>query len=933
MIWQAAAAGEAWPPRDQETPPEGAPLTKRIEIRADTLRRALLGTDDSGEPFAGILREGSHIRLRGLSVRGELDLSFVGLPMGAVITDCDFRDGIVLENATARMLTFERCDMLHLLMTETSIENSLLITDCRIEGVVEGVEASIGGNLSLNSSTVLGRAEIVVGRRLYHKKRARSGPLDQGHAAREPLSTTCDFEGVKLGGSLFLERAKIVGPIDVSGGRIDGQIRLNEASVTWNDEVAKLERKHDLISDLRLFRAATLRLGRSLSFARNKLEGCVDIRDARIGGQLDFRDSSLKAKSAMSLKASSDLAVRFSDMVIDARGLRCERSFIMRRSRAEGVIRLDDASIQGRADLRGASLSLDARSADPRPVLSGIGVHVSRSLLLSDVISNACLSLPGALITGRVDASRSQITANMPDGIALTMAQASIGSSVTLDAAKTAGEIDFENGTISGVFSAKDLRVLPAPGERDPLDMMGLNLGRASIHGDVRAQVAEVNGTVELSGAQLGADLFLGGTFRYGDDRQRPLNGSEDNTLDGPTLRRRLAGGHAIRARGVRIEGSAYLGRDEVDQYADDIALDAFGRVSFRQARITNSFSIVGARVQTPFYTEAAFRSGETTSRLLERRRPPEQERESTLRWQTAIDLSLIEVGSAFAFEEARGICGHLNLRHAQVKVFRDDRTLWSMAAGAKKYREEKSVHRFGHLILDNFQYESLTYVSPPEELRDWLATQPPLHQARFNTRLQPWTHLSNVLYASGFELPARDIRFDREERRARSFPIRNIGDQIILIFQRLVGYGFRPWVGVVASLILVLIGGIVYTRAIEDGMVRVAEEEVAAIVEAAGGSRLPPDYPAFNPLLFSADRFIPFISFGQSDTWSVRSQPKAVVDRRIGMLDEGEDPLRSSSWKISLYKAFWVFQGLFGFMLTTLTGLAFAGFVQRRKD
>ncbi len=154
------------------------------------------------------------------------------------------------------------------------------------------------------------------------------------------------------------------------------------------------------------------------------------------------------------------------------------------------------------------------------------------------------------------------------------------------------------------------------------------------------------------------------------------------------------------------------------------------------------------------------------------------------------------------------------------------------------------------------------------------------------------------------------------------------------------VDFGYHPLWGIGWSLLVVFFGMLVYDAAHEDNGVRHAKEDVVVLAHRVREEDNVPNeirYEPFNPFMFSLDVFLPFMNFDQNNYWIMSAdRTRNVVPENLDNEKEdlfeimsvdlageiGRSPTYTRIW-------FWIQTGL-GWVLTTLTGLAFTGIVRR---
>ncbi|MGF1454328.1 MAG: hypothetical protein ACFB6R_03005 [Alphaproteobacteria bacterium] len=296
-----------------------------------------------------------------------------------------------------------------------------------------------------------------------------------------------------------------------------------------------------------------------------------------------------------------------------------------------------------------------------------------------------------------------------------------------------------------------------------------------------------------------------------------------------------------------------------------------------------------------------------------------------------------------------------------------------------------------GQLEIENFRYNRFVphreYIA--QDRVQWIKLQPrAMCNPNFNQ--QPWLEFAAAVKAIGDLQGARDIRRIFEKERTNWYFIRvwhlidlrinnTVGEgpsyrwwkwfavpfivsfrlillQIPAIIGRLVyailrfifgltvEYGYQPQRGLILSIFVVLYGAFVFNDAFDRGGLRHAKEDVVVLAR-----RIASDirYEPFNPLLYSLDVFLPFIKFSQDEYWIVASNRKNLTDVVPQNLEFKKEDVFFISYSADaltdipqIYQPFsstasatrlWYWtQTTIGWVLTTLTGLAFTGILRR---
>lgn len=210
-----------------------------------------------------------------------------------------------------------------------------------------------------------------------------------------------------------------------------------------------------------------------------------------------------------------------------------------------------------------------------------------------------------------------------------------------------------------------------------------------------------------------------------------------------------------------------------------------------------------------------------------------------------------------------------LNLRSTKVATFLDDIGSWPSP---------------DNLMLDGFRYERFHERAPVEAERrkDWLS-----RQRRHAFLPQPYEQLATVLRAMGHERDARFVMIEKNRERGRFTRFPRQAWWWYKLFGWLIGYGYRPQRAFALSVVLILLGTILFWGGYSCGLISPTTN--SAYEKDAGGAiplatkqkTINPDYPVFNPIAYSMESFLPLVKFDQSANW----QPNAnrIANLRIG--------------------------------------------------
>ena len=365
-------------------------------------------------------------------------------------------------------------------------------------------------------------------------------------------------------------------------------------------------------------------------------------------------------------------------------------------------------------------------------------------------------------------------------------------------------------------------------------------------------------------GAGLDADrlratggVFLRGEGKTGSPEHRPFVAMGEVRLLGAKL------GGSLACNGARLTAG------ETGMALNADGLEATGTVFLRGLEATGEVRLPGAKLGGDLDCNGA--------RLTAAKSPQTGERGKALNLQGA------RVTGVLFLRDGATVSGVLVLTEADIGTIVDDPGCWPKA---------------GDLVVDGCRYGAFVGGSPVDARRriDWLLLQPKSHLDS-DFRPQPWEECARVLRAMGHEADARAVLIEKEkrQRKARRDRLRrehlyedaawfSFWDALMGITTR---YGRQPLLAFawLAGLILLGLGVFEGARNAEalkpnDSIALRSAEWVDCVPGAerysGEGSQLAcfleqPEgrgYPAFNPLVYSADALLPIFDLGMQEYW-----------------------------------------------------------------
>ncbi|WP_344612396.1 hypothetical protein [Dactylosporangium salmoneum] len=491
-------------------------------------RRALLWAARRGAELrggaidAGLLREccltGERtvdprgIRLRGVRVRGRLDLAGVDVGFPLAFDGCAFDEAPDFTGGSVRALAITWAPRLPGLLADgLRVRGDLDLSGSRIAGTHPGAgsrsmaavwlrEARIGGRLLCLDTTIEangGRAlhadRVQIGGtlrllrgftadgevRLPGARIAGSVELVGAHIAPR-AGTAVELGEASIGGSLFVidhqfadgrapRRPRVAGPIVAGNATVAGRVVIRDADLAGDGEGPALV-------------APRLRVGGSvLVEGRCSVDGGLDLMYAGL--------TTLSVGAGCALAAPGRVAL---DLVgADVRShVTVERGTVV-----EGTVRVARARIRGDLSLRGVTL----RAPQPDGALvTAAGVTIEGSARLEGLsAAGGYLGFRGARIGNVFDATGASV--DNPGGPTVRLVQASVGGSVRLkDGFRSSGVVQLNRSTIEGRLNLCDGHfTCPGPSEENSHGHAVQAIG-ASVRGGLRLRWAAVEPSVDL---------------------------------------------------------------------------------------------------------------------------------------------------------------------------------------------------------------------------------------------------------------------------------------------------------------------------------------------------------------------------------------------------------------------------------------------------
>lgn len=404
-MWEAYRRGE-WC--------EGVP-----EVRGEAVRQLLL---TAPPPRSGYL---ARLRLRGVRIRGELDLSEAAVGGAVRLQRCRLDQAPRLDGAQVEALELDECRLPGLRAHSARTAREFKVTRCTANGTLDLRSLTVGTHLFLDGTKVrAGPGEAAID--------ARSVAVD------ESLSAT----GLDCAGTFYLTNARVQDLLILRGATIStarGNLQMSELTV-----------------------GGGLYMGRGFSCA-----GTVNLCGASIGASLELLDATLTGPGL----DAGDYALHLGCAQVGG-DIQAERGLVV-----DGPITLADTSIRGSIVLKGARLNHPAGTA-----LTAARAHVGGDLDCRDGLSaHGTLDLCDARIGGSLLLDGAELTAPGGDSDALSANGIDIGGVARLGRGLTAhGRIGISNATVRSYVSFHGA-ILDAAGAQEALVCRGTTAAQLSL--------------------------------------------------------------------------------------------------------------------------------------------------------------------------------------------------------------------------------------------------------------------------------------------------------------------------------------------------------------------------------------------------------------------------------------------------------------------
>lgn len=728
-----------------------------------------------------------------------------------------------------------------------------------------------------------------------------------------------------VGGPIKADRAFIETAFFLTTSTVTGLVRLRGASI--GEALAMDSSTIDNGSDTAIL-ADGLKLGGPWIMRATRVSGETRFAGARIGGGLLWEEAELKSPTT----------------ALNADGAICEGAWVLRRAKISGSMRLRGLSIKA-IDAQNISITAGGEA------FNGRGADVGSDLILDGARIAGGVLLGRARIGGELSARGAEIAGTGQEW-AIAGAGLIVNQGVNLAGAILTGGLSLAGARISQGIMANDVTI-QGPGRAIEADVLHLGgnwiMRNGKLKGSIRFAGAQIEGQVGFTACQIegGGDLAIradgaqiqGGWF-MGRAQIRGLVRLPAARL-GNEMRLRdtqitVTSGPAIFANGVRIARELVLDR----------GFRASGAIALDHAQVDGTIDLSGSQIVSAKLARGDAPHSSNYDPVLEER-------------YDELALSLVDaradrlVMPHAADDRARGI---IDLSRAHVGSYEDAAAAWPPPAhgkGSDKRGRTSDGRDVDYLVLDGFIYEHLENPAGqpgdgPRAKREqnaalmrtrWLEGQSATDLDR-HFKPQAWMQVARRLSAQGYHDEAREIAIARRRRQRRSVSsgrMQRLQNWLLDVFAL---YGFNPWRTVIWMIVMVLSFGAVWSLAAAGCAQRDCKDEQVFVMALKGNfgqndAKSEANYPAFAPIAYSFDVFVPFVDFGYEGHWRPRLSYRPLVEIPAPewlASGDGGAPRVTITAGVLLY-ILYVFEMILGLVLTSLAITGFTGMLNTEED
>ena len=724
-----------------------------------------------------------------------------------------------------------------------------------------------------------------------------------------------------LMGTVFADRCHVESALFLSACALDGGLRLRGATI--GEALAMDKVRANNPGDVAVL-ADGLHLGGPWILRGAEIIGELRLAGARVGGSLLWEEAKVSNGS----------------IAIAADGAVCDGAWVLRRANVTGPVRLRGMKVRA-IDAQLITITAGSEAFNAR------GAEIASDLVLDGATVKGQILLGRAQIAGEFSANGARVTAPAQSW-AMACPGIKVNQGIALANAKLQGGLMLAGARIGQAISASNIEIASEGRaiEADVIQLRGNWIMRgAQISGNVRFAGAQIDGqigftechiegggdlAIRADGANIRGGWFMGRARIKGLVRLPSACIGNEMRLRGTTIE--VQNGPALFANGARIARELSL----------DGGFTTKGGVVFDRAEIDGTLDFSESLIQSALLGRGSGPSGKVHDEIM------------AGRYDTTA-ISLVDarldrlVMPDTAEHRPQGI---VDLSRARVGSYEDAAIAWPPALRDRRARGRDANGRdVDHLVVDGFTYDHLEVPSgiPADQLARrpgrysaalmrtrWLEAQSS-DDLELHFKPQAWLQLSRRLSAQGYSDDARRVAIERRRRQRQSASTGKSARLQSWLLDVFALYGFNPWRTVLWSIGFVLVfGGLWWWAALGCGRDDCKDEQVYVMSlkgnygqdDAKSAER----YPAFSPLLYSVDVFLPFVDFGFKEHWKPNTNYLPFADIHWPAL--GRNPAVELSFTTGgvLYAAY-VLEMLLGLILTSVAVTGFAGLLKGDDD
>jgi hypothetical protein len=726
-----------------------------------------------------------------------------------------------------------------------------------------------------------------------------------------------------VNGAIKADRAFIESALFLTTSTVNGLVRLRGASI--GEALAMDSSKIENPSETAIL-ADGLRLGGPWIMRGCVVSGETRFAGARIGGGLLWEDAQFRSPT----------------VAINADGAMGEGAWVLRRAQITGSVRARGLAVKA-IDAQNAAI------AAPAEAFNGRGADIASDFILDGAQIAGGILLGRARVGGELSARGAVIEGPGKDW-ALAAAGLTVDQGINLAGGLLKGGLSLAGARVGQGILANDVTI-DGPGRAVEADVLHLGgnwiMRSGKIKGSIRFAGAQIDGQVAFTACEIdgGGDLairadgakieggwFMGRATIKGLVRLPAARLGNEMRLRATSIS--VTGGPAIFANGVTIARELVL----------DGGFSSTGAIALDHAQIDGTIDLAGSRI--------------TSAKLVRGDAPLSNNHDAVLDARyDELALSLVDARAdrlVMPETEADRPRGIVDLSRAHVGSYEDIAAAWPPPPNAKgpdKRAMSSDGRDIDHLILDGFIYEHLENPAG-DPGGDQPKAKGERNAARMRTRWlegqstadldrhfkpQAWMQLARRLSAQGYQDEAREIAIARRRRQRKGASEGRLAKLQNWCLDVFALYGFNPWRTVIWMFVFVLSFSAIWSMA-STGCERAdCKDETVFIMALKGNfgqddSRSEANYPAFAPLAYSFDVFMPFVDFGFKGHWRPKLSYKPLAEIPAPQMIWRDQPTVTITLGSLLY-GLYVFEMILGLVLTSLAVTGFTGLLNTEED